>query len=83
TLGVSIWFICAICYALEYFVRSSTGALLDDFMKEHYNLTIASTALFSSSFYWSYIISQIHAGIIVDKFGVKKVMIVSSAIFSV
>ncbi|KHS54462.1 MFS transporter, partial [Francisella tularensis subsp. holarctica] len=52
-------------------------------MKEPYNLTIASTALFSSSFYWSYIISQIPAGIIVDKFGVKKVMIVSSAIFSV
>lgn len=83
TLGLSIWFICAFFYALEYFVRSSTGALLDDFMKEPYNLTIASTALFSSSFYWSYIISQIPAGIIVDKFGVKKVMIVSSAIFSV
>ncbi|AJI73626.1 hypothetical protein FTDG_01650 [Francisella tularensis subsp. novicida GA99-3548] len=83
TLGLSIWFICAFFYALEYFVRSSTGALLDDFMKEPYNLSIASTALFSSSFYWSYIISQIPAGIIVDKFGVKKVMIVSSAIFSV
>ena len=83
TLGLSIWFICAFFYALEYFVRSSTGALLDDFMKEPYNLSITSAALFSSSFYWSYIISQIPAGIIVDKFGVKKVMIVSNAIFSV
>ncbi|MDE5020957.1 MFS transporter [Francisella tularensis subsp. holarctica] len=39
--------------------------------------------MFSSSFYWSYIISLIPAGIIVDTVGVKKVMIVSSAIFSV
>ncbi|MDE5005057.1 MFS transporter, partial [Francisella tularensis subsp. holarctica] len=77
TLGLSIWFICAFFYALEFFVRSSTGALLDDFMKEPYNLTIASTSLFSSSFYWIYIISQIPAGRIVDKFGVKKVRIVS------
>lgn len=70
-------------YALEYFVRSSTGALLDGFTEKPYNLTLAATAMFSSSFYWSYIISQIPAGILVDKFGIKRVMIVSSAIFSV
>lgn len=83
TLGLSIWFACAFFYALEYFVRSSTGALLDGFTEEPYNLTLAATAMFSSSFYWSYIISQIPAGILVDKFGIKRVMIVSSAIFSV
>lgn len=83
TLGLGIWFICAFFYALEYFVRSSTGALLDDFMKEPYNLSLSATALFSSTFYWTYIISQIPAGILVDKFGVKKVMITSSAIFSI
>ncbi|AJI53812.1 MFS transporter [Francisella philomiragia] len=82
-LGLSIWFACAFFYALEYFVRSSTGALLDGFTEEPYNLTLAATAMFSSSFYWSYIISQIPAGILVDKFGIKRVMIVSSAIFSV
>ncbi|API86009.1 MFS transporter [Francisella uliginis] len=82
-LGLSIWFICAFFYALEYFVRSSTGALLVGFTNEPYNLTIATTALFSSSFYWAYMISQIPAGILVDKFGVKKVMIVSSSVFSV
>lgn len=82
-LGLSIWFACAFFYALEYFVRSSTGALLDDFMKEPYNLSLSTTALFSSTFYWTYIISQIPAGILVDKFGVRKVMIVSSGIFSI
>ncbi|XSZ47095.1 MFS transporter [Francisella noatunensis] len=83
TLGLSIWLACAFFYALEYFVRSSTGALLDGFTEKPYNLTLAATAMFSSSFYWSYIISQIPAGILVDKFGIKRVMIVSSAIFSV
>ncbi|MED7819200.1 MULTISPECIES: MFS transporter [unclassified Francisella] len=82
-LGLSIWFICAFFYALEYFVRSSTGALLTEFTQAPYNLTIASTALFSSSFYWAYMISQIPAGILVDRFGVKKVMVVSSSIFSI
>jgi len=82
-LGISIWFACAFFYALEYFIRSSTGALLDEFMKEPYNLSLSVTALFSSTFYWTYIISQIPAGILVDRFGVKKVMIVSSGIFSI
>ncbi|QIW09310.1 MFS transporter [Francisella sp. LA112445] len=82
-LGFSIWFICAFFYALEYFVRSSTGALLVNFIEPPYNLTMASTALFSSSFYWAYMISQIPAGILVDRFGVKRVMIASSSVFSI
>ncbi|GAB4222855.1 MAG: MFS transporter [Francisella sp.] len=82
TLGLTIWFICAFFYALEYFVRSSTGALLDEFMKAPYNLTIASISFFSSAFFWSYIAAHIPAGIIIDKIGVKKSMIVSTAIFS-
>ena len=82
-LALTIWFTCAFFYALEYFIRSSTGALLDDFMKEPYNLSTLSISLFSSAFYWAYVLAQIPAGILVDRFGVKKVMVVSTAIFSV
>jgi MFS family permease len=82
-LALTVWFTCAFFYALEYFIRSSTGALLDDFMKEPYNLSTFSISLFSSAFYWAYVLAQIPAGILVDRFGVKKVMVVSTAIFSV
>jgi len=82
-VGLSIWFICAFFYALEYFVRSSTGALKTDFGLAPYGFDDLNIALFSSSFYWSYVLSQIPAGILVDKFGIKRVMMWSTFIFSI
>lgn len=82
-IGLIIWFTCAFFYALEYFIRSSTGALLEDFMASPYSLQSLSVALLSSSFYWAYVIAQIPAGILVDKYGIKKVMIASTTIFSI
>ncbi len=78
-----IWFSCAFFYSLEYFIRSSTGGLYNDFIAPPYNLSPSSISLFSSAFYWAYVLVQLPAGIIVDKFGVKKVMVVSTFIFSI
>lgn len=83
SLALVIWFTCAFFYSLEYFIRSSTGAFLDNFMLAPYELNTTSIALFSSAFYWCYVASQIPAGILVDKFGVKRVMIFSTLIFSI
>ena len=82
-LGLCIWFICAIFYALEYFVRSSTGALYEAYTILPYNMTTEQISISSSAFYLTYVLAQIPAGMLVDKYGVKKVMILSSFIFSV
>ncbi|KEI35042.1 major facilitator superfamily (MFS) transport protein [Francisella sp. W12-1067] len=83
TLGLSIWFICAFFYALEYFIRSSSGALYHSFSISPYNMSAQDISLSSSAFYLTYVIAQLPAGLLVDKFGIKRIMIVSTLIFSV
>lgn len=83
TLGFVIWFICAFFYAFEYFVRSSTNALYDHFTMTPYHFDPTTIALFSSSFYIAYVIAQLPAGIAVDRYGVKRIMIFGSAIFTI
>ncbi|QLE79438.1 MFS transporter [Francisella sp. Scap27] len=82
-LGISIWFICAFFYALEYFIRSSSGALYDSYAVLPYNMSPEQMSLSSSAFYLSYVVAQIPSGMLVDKYGIKRIMIASSIIFSI
>lgn len=82
TLGITIWFICAFFYALEYFIRSSSGALYDSFTLAPYNMSAVQISISSSAFYLCYVISQLPAGMLVDKFGVRRIMVVSTLVFS-
>ncbi|AIT09763.1 MFS transporter [Candidatus Francisella endociliophora] len=83
TLSIFIWFACAFFYALEYFIRSSSGALYDSFSFPPYNMTAAQISISSSAFYLCYVASQLPAGMLVDKYGVKRIMIASTLIFSI
>lgn len=82
-LGLSIWFICAFFYALEYFVRSSSGALYDSFALAPYSMSAAQISMSSSAFYLCYVLSQIPAGMLIDRYGIKRIMIVSSLLFAI
>lgn len=81
--GFIIWFLCAFFYALEFVVRASGNSLYDSFSASPYNLSSTEIGVFSSAFYWAYVASQLPAGILVDKFGVKRIMLVSTFIFSI
>ena len=72
--GLFVWGICALFYAFEFFLRSSTNALAPIFQSD-YGFSLTATSIIGSSFYWFYVLAQIPAGISVDKFGVKRVMI--------
>ena len=78
-LGISIWFVCALLYAFEFFVRASPNALSDYF---HHDLHIDPFAisLVGSAFYLFYVLAQLPAGLAVDRFGVKKVMIFATLV---
>lgn len=82
-LGLSIWFICAFFYALEYFIRSSSGALYYSFSAFPYNMSAEDISLSSSVFYLTYVVAQLPAGMLVDKYGIKRIMIISTLIFSI
>lgn len=82
-LGFTTWFICAFFYALEFIIRASGNSLYNDFIIAPYNLKPEQISIFSSAFYWAYVASQLPAGILVDKFGIKKIMLVSTFLFSI
>ncbi|AIT09421.1 MFS sugar transporter [Candidatus Francisella endociliophora] len=81
--GFTIWFLCAFFYALEFIIRASGNSLYDSFSATPYNLSSTEIGVFSSAFYWAYVASQLPAGILVDKFGVKRIMLVSTFMFSI
>ncbi|WP_119327846.1 MFS transporter [Cysteiniphilum halobium] len=81
-LGLFIWSICAFFYGFEYFVRSSTNALALS-LREDYGFNSSTIAILGSAFYLSYVISQIPAGLLVDRFGVKRIMVCSTFLFTV
>lgn len=80
--GVIIWFVCAFFYALEFLVRASGNSLYDSYTISPYNLSPQQIGIFSSAFYWAYVAAQLPAGLLIDKFGVKKIMLISTLIFS-
>ena len=82
-LGMSIWFICAFFYALEYFIRSSGGALFEAYSILPYNMSTEEISISSSVFYLTYVAAQLPAGMLVDKYGIKRIMVSSTLIFSV
>ena len=81
-IGILIWSICALFYAFEFFLRSSTNALAPIFHST-FGFNATATSIIGSSFYWFYVIAQLPAGICVDKFGIKKVMIIATLVTSI
>lgn len=82
-VGFTIWFMCAFFYALEFIIRASGNSLYNSFIIAPYDLNPEQISIFSSAFYWAYVASQLPAGILIDKFGIKKIMLVSTFLFSV
>ena len=81
--GFIVWFLCAFFYALEFIVRASGNSLFHSYSVNPYNLSPSQISIFSSAFYWAYVASQLPAGILIDKLGIKKVMLGSTFVFSI
>lgn len=70
------WFICglgAIFYAYEYLLRIAPSAM-EDALRSHFNLTATGFGFLSSVYYYAYVPMQIPVGILMDKYGPKKLL---------
>lgn len=79
------WIVClsgCAFYLAMYFVRVSPGVMGDILFKE-FNASASALGLLSGYFYYSYIFMQIPVGILVDKFGVRKLLSAATLIFAV
>ena len=76
-LSVIIWLIATLFFLYAFFLRTAIGSIAHQVIHS-LNLNAETFALLGSGYYFAYGIMQIPVGILVDKFGLRKVMISAS-----
>lgn len=76
-----VWFLGASFFLVDYIIRVSPSVLTHELMRT-FNVNAFAVGLFSGYFYYAYISMQIPVGILVDKFGPKRLLVVSVLICS-
>ncbi|MBN2478782.1 MAG: MFS transporter [Parachlamydiales bacterium] len=79
-LGLFIWFLGILFYFYECFLRVYTNTIADNIMLD-LKINAEQFALVGSAYFISYAFMQIPVGILINKFGVRKLLIVA-CIFS-
>lgn len=71
-----IWLLSAIFMCYKYAIEVSPSVMANDLMKE-FSLTGAEMGNLASSYFYAYMIMQIPAGILIDRWGARKVTTVA------
>jgi MFS family permease len=72
------WATVATAYAIAFLQRVSPQSVSLSFMHD-FSTDAAGVAMLASSYFWGYTLMQIPAGLLVDRFGVKRVVLFSMA----
>jgi MFS family permease len=72
------WATVAIAYAIAFLQRVSPQSVSLSFMHD-FSTDAAGVAMLASSYFWGYTLMQIPAGVLVDRYGVKRVVLFSMA----
>src|SRR5205085_4252833 len=69
----TIWIIASIFYAYQYILRVMPNIMLDDIMQQ-FHIDAATFGQFSGIYYIGYSLMHLPIGIMLDRFGPRKVM---------
>jgi len=72
------WATVATAYAIAFLQRVSPQSISLNFMHD-FSTDAAGVAMLASSYFWGYTLMQIPAGLLVDRYGVKRVVLFSMA----
>jgi predicted MFS family arabinose efflux permease len=72
------WAAVATAYAIAFLQRVSPQSVSLSFMQD-FSTDAAGVAMLASSYFWGYTLMQIPAGLLVDRYGVKRVVLFSMA----
>src|SRR4051794_8510831 len=72
------WAAVATAYAIAFLQRVSPQSVSLNFMHD-FGTDAAGVAMLASSYFWGYTLMQIPAGVLVDRYGVKRVVLFSMA----
>lgn len=76
------WFICllgAIFYSYEYLLRIAPSAM-EHALRHHFNLSATGFGLMSSMYYYAYVPMQLPVGVLLDRFGPRRLLTLACAI---
>ncbi|MBS0359194.1 MAG: MFS transporter [Proteobacteria bacterium] len=75
-IGILPWVICAIgaiFYSYEYLLRISPSVMRADLMS-HFGITATQFGLLSGLYYWAYVPMQLPVGLLMDRYGPKRLL---------
>lgn len=70
------WLICglgALFYAYEYFLRI-TPSVMEGALRDHFSLSALGFGVFSSFYYYSYVPMQLPVGVLMDRYGPRRLL---------
>jgi MFS family permease len=76
-----VWQFSSAFVMLQFLLQSSTGVMVTPLMHE-FGLTTTEIGFLSAAFLYPYLVFQIPGGILADRFGPRRVLMASSALFS-
>jgi MFS family permease len=76
------WATVATAYAIAFLQRVAPQSVSLSFMHD-FHTDAAGAAMLASSYFWGYTLMQIPAGLLVDRYGVKRVVLLSMAASSI
>jgi sugar phosphate permease len=69
-IGITILVLTSLFMVLQFFLQGSIG-IMSSQVKQDLNLDAAGISLISSAFFYSYVVMQIPAGLLLDRHGIK------------
>ena len=75
----SIWLVATLFYAFEFYQRVSPSELVSQ-LTTYFDINATGLAIFGSAFYWAYALMQIPAGLMVDKYGARRMLSFGAAV---
>lgn len=72
------WSVAAFFVFYQFLLQISTSVMIPELMHD-FSISVVSVSILSASFFYTYILLQIPAGFIVDRYGARKVLVISMA----
>lgn len=77
-----MWLLGALFYAYEFFLQVSPSVMADDLMKA-FHVTAAAIGNFGGLYFYAYMIMQIPVGILLDRFGPRRLLTAASSLCAI
>lgn len=80
--SLTAWFVCglgALYYAYEYLLRISPS-VMEPALRHHFHLTATGFGLLSALYYYAYVPMQLPVGVLMDRFGPRRLLTIACLI---